>query len=396
MAVFHYSAVKAEGTRVSGAIEATSRDEAKHMLRDQKLIIISLQESTKTAQKNLKMSFDQIVIFTSQLAQLLEADVPLYESLEALSEQAKGESHQPVIQALREQIHKGNFFSKALEAYPNIFSPLFRAVVTAGESVGRLDLALVRLSQLFIKERTNRQKLISSLIYPVMLSVLLVAAIGVLLFFVIPSIESLFEGKTLPGFTAFIIGLSHMARSYWVYMLGFVTATAALCGYKLSQPHVRKKCVEKMLHWPVVGSFILKSSLSRFSRTLSNLLAGGTPLSSALVYAKEALGNSVLEAEVDRALQEIIDGGRFSYSLQKSPYIPSLFSRMIHIGEETGRLAPILANLAHLYEEDSERVLERAVSLLQPLLLVVMGAIIGSTLLAILLPLANYGSMMEG
>ncbi len=393
MAIFQYTVVRSTGERLSGSIEAGSRDEAKKTLRDQQVIIISLTESKKSAQKSLSMSFDQRVIFTSQLAQLLEADVPLYESLEALEEQAKGESHQPVIQSLREQIRKGSFFSKALDSYPAIFSPLYRAVVTAGESVGHLDQALARLSELFIKERATRQKLISSLMYPVLLSLLLVAAIVVLLFYVIPAIEDLFEGRSVPGFTSFVIGVSHFVRNYIYFILAGLSGAIGYTAYKLSKPAVRKWWVEKMLHWPIIGSFLLKTSLARFARTLSNLLSGGTPLSTALVHAKEALGNSVLEAEIERALQEIIDGGRFSSSLHASPYIPSLFSKMVHIGEETGRLAPILGNLAHLYEEDSERVLERTVSLIQPILLIAMGIIIGSTLLAILLPLANFSSM---
>jgi general secretion pathway protein F len=394
MGIFHYTAVKATGERLSGSIEAGSPEEAKKTLRDSQVIILSLSESKKSAQKTLSMSFDQRVIFTSQLAQLLEADVPLYESLEALEEQSKGESHQPVIQSLREQIRRGSFFSKALESYPAIFSPLYRAVVTAGESVGHLDQALSRLSQLFIKERTTRQKLVSSLMYPVLLFFLLIAAIGVLLFYVIPAIEDLFEGKSLPGYTAFIIALSHFARSYFYYILAVLLGGSGFAAYKLSKPQVRKWWVEKMLHWPVIGPFLLKISLARFARTLSNLLSGGTPLSTALVHAKEALGNSVLEAEIERALQEIIDGGRFSSSLHASPYIPPLFSKMVGIGEETGRLAPILANLTHLYEEDSERLLERSVSLIQPILLIAMGLIIGSTLLAILLPLANFSAVM--
>lgn len=394
MAIFQYVAVKPSGERLSGSIEAGTRDEAKRSLRDQQVIIISLDESKKSAQKSLSMSFDQRVIFTSQLAQLLEADVPLYESLEALEEQSKGESHQPVIQSLREQIRKGSFFSKALESYPKIFSPLYRAVVSAGESVGRLDQALSRLSQLFIKERTTRQKLISSLMYPAILSLLLFAAIGVLLFYVIPAIEDLFEGKSLPAFTSMVIALSHFVRNYLYFLLAGAIGVLGFSAYQLSKASVRMKCIEKMLRWPVIGPYLLKASLARFARTLSNLLAGGTPLSSALVHAKEALGNKVLEAEVERALQEIIDGGRFSASLQASPYIPPLFSKMVNIGEETGRIAPILGNIAHLYEEDSERLLERTVSLIQPILLIIMGVIIGSTLLAILLPLASYGSMV--
>ena len=395
MGIFHYRAVKADGQRFKGSIEAVTFDEAKRLLREQQLIILGLEEEAPTRQKTLKMSFEQRVIFTSQLASLLEANVPLYEGLEALEEQAQGDTSQAVISALREQIRKGVSFSTALGSYPDTFSPLFRAVVVAGESVGRLDSALLRLSQLLTADRQSRQKLISALLYPAILSLLLIAAMAILIFFVIPSIEGLFEGRELPAFSTMVISIAHFVHrnTVWLIVLGVGGIVGAV--YHLSKAAARERLVAKMLRWPIVGSYLMKSALARFAKTLSNLLAGGTPLSSALAFAKEAIGNTVLEREMERAQREIIEGQTFSSSLNRSPIIPPLFSRMVSIGEETGRLAPILSNLAQLYEDDSDRVLERAVSLLQPILLVTMGVIIGATLLAILLPLADFGSMLK-
>ena len=201
MGVFNYRAVRSDGQRLNGAIEAATIEEAKRLLREQQLIILGLEIAAPTKQKLLGMSFEQRVVFTSQLAQLLEASVPLYEALEALEEQAKGESYQPIISAIREQIRKGVSFSTALGSYTDTFSPLFRAIIVAGESVGRLDSALLRLSQLLIGDRQARQRLISALLYPCILAVLLVAALCIMIFFVIPSIEGLFEGRELPTFT---------------------------------------------------------------------------------------------------------------------------------------------------------------------------------------------------
>ncbi len=395
MAIFSYRAVRSDGQRINGMIEAASAPEAKRLIRDQQLIILSFAEATPTKTKAIKMTFEQGVIFTTQLSQLLEASVPLYESLEALEEQAKGDSTQAVISSLREHIKKGGSLSSALALYPDTFPPLYRAIITAGESVGHLDQALIRLSQLLTAQRQAKQRLISALLYPCILLVLLFAAMGVMVFFVIPAIEGLFEGKELPTFSVIVLSIAHFIHNHIVAIIVTATTTALSSLYYLSKSANRQKVLSKMLSWPIIGSFLLKSALGRFSRTLSNLLSGGTTLSNALPYAKEALSNKPLEEVFDEALQNIINGQTFSSTLHRSHIIPPLFSRMVAIGEETGRLAPILGNLAQIYEEDSDRTLERAVSMLQPLLLILMGGVIGTTLLAILLPLANFGSSME-
>jgi general secretion pathway protein F/type IV pilus assembly protein PilC len=394
MKVFQYQAVRQDGQKVNSSIEAEKLDEAKRLLREQQLIILSLKEVSIPKKKLLLMSFDQKVIFTSQLAQLLEANVPLYEGLEALEEQSANESYQPLITSLREQIRKGGSFSSALSCYPDTFSPLFQAVVASGESVGRLDQALVRLSQLLTSERQSRQRLMSALLYPIILLVLLFAALIIMIFFVIPSMQGLFEGKPLPTFTWIVFSIAHFIRSNILLLLAGLIGGGLFLSFQLAKAQVRNRLWTWFLKWPLIGDYLVKSALGRFARTLSNLLAGGTTLSSALGFAKEALQNRVLEDDIEQALHDIIDGQRFSSALHRSQHIPPLFSRMVSIGEETGRLSPILANLAQLYEEDSERFLDRAVSLIQPVLLVAIGVIIGSTLLSILLPLANLSSTM--
>lgn len=395
MGVFQYKAVRSDGQRLQGSIEASSLQEAKQLLHEQQLIVLSLKATSTTKSRAMKMSFENQVIFTSQLAQLLEANVPLYESLEALEEQAEGESYQGIIFSLREHIRKGASFSAALSHYPETFSSFFRAIVVAGESVGRLDQALLRLSQQLSAERESKQRLISAMVYPLILSLLLVVSLVIMIFFVIPSLETLFEDREVPAFTSFVLSMTHFIRGH-TWLLGFSLLGMVLGGiYTLSKAEVRSKVIVKMLKWPILGQYLLKSSLGRFSRTLSNLLLGGTTLSTALGYAKEALGNTVLEEEAESASQQIIEGKSFSSALQQAHHFPPLFSRMVSIGEETGRLAPILANLSKLYEEDSERTLERAVSLIQPVLLITMGVAIGGMLFAVLLPLASLGSTLQ-
>ena len=395
MPVFIYKAVEPNGKRSAGSIEASTLQEAKHLLREQRLIILNLNETPSKRGNSLSISQEQLVIFTTQLSSLLSASVPLYEALQALEEQSKGEAHQAMIASIRESIRKGASFSDALSKYPESFSALFRAIVVAGESVGRLDSALLRLGQLLTKERQSRQQLISALLYPAILSLLLVGALIILIFFVIPAIEGLFEGKTLPTFTQVVLFIAHFVHNNMTLLIIGCAASIISLVYSWMQPKLRARVISVLLSWPIIGPFLIKSALARFARTLSNLLAGGTPLSSALVYPKQDLTNHDLQAEIEQITQNIIGGETLSSSLLKSPYIPSLFARMISIGEETGRLSPILGNIAELYEDDSSRLLDRAVSLLQPVLLITMGAIIGATLLAILLPLADFGSLLQ-
>ena len=342
MPVFIYEAVRSDGTRSKGSLEAVSSVEAKRLLREQQLIILSLQQAKSRKKQSLKLSFEQKVIFTTQLAQLLGANVPLYESLEALEEQADHDSSQPMIAALREQIRKGQSLSQALALYPETFSPLFRAIVASGESVGKLDESFYRLRQLLSSERVSRQRLLSALLYPSLLLCLLLASFGVLVFFVIPSIQGLFEGQELPLFTSLVFSFANMVDQYaWEFFFLFV-CFGGWSYWKLSQRAFRKKVQSRMLLWPMVGPYLVKSSLARFSLTLSHLLSGGTPLNTALELAKESLTNPALVSEVDTAIAAIIAGHSFSFSLLRSPYIPPLFARMIVIGEETGQLAPIL------------------------------------------------------
>ena len=395
MAVFEYQTVRSTGERCKGVIEASSLREAKTILREQQLLILSLKESVDPKQKGMKMSFEQQTIFTSQLSQLLEANVPLYESLEALEEQAKGESYQGLLSALREHIKKGSSFSAALSHYPETFSSFFRAMIVAGESVGRLDKALIRLSEQLRSQRQSKQRLISALLYPSVLALLLVASMIIMIFFVIPSLEALFEDRELPAFTTVVLSITHAIHTYLWPLLILGIGGLAFCIVSLRKQKVREQVVARFMRWPLLGPYLIKSSLARFSRTLSNLLFGGTPLSSALEHSREALCNPLLEKEVQYAAEKIIEGATFSSALSSSEHLPVLFSRMVTIGEETGRLAPILANLAQLYEEDSDRTLDRTVSLLQPFLLITMGILIGSMLFAVLLPIADFGSGLE-
>lgn len=392
---FSYRATNAQGKIISGTLEMVSEASLRAHLRSQGLMLLKVEEKTKQSDsRKLHIKQDQLSLFTSQLAELLKASLPLDQSLEALEEQTDNGELKALIATMKEKIRRGASFSEVLGDYPTIFPPLYRACIEAGESIGSIGDAVSRMNLLLTSRLHLKQKLTSLLLYPVLLFGLLITAILILSFFVLPSLEGLFEGKALPTFTALVFGMSHILQRYWD--VGLLLFLFILLGawYFLKKPEVEVSMSRKILAWPFVGRFILLSALSRFSTTLSLLLQGGIPLVKALELSKEAIRNHALRDEIQTTIDELVHGEKLSTMFKRSKLLPPLMGRFAYLGEETGKLAQLFNHIGVLYEEESSRSLENAVSLLQPVLLIIMGMVIGTTILSILLPLSDFGSVM--
>ncbi len=392
--LYQYKAFSRQGKPAKGTIEAINVKEAKAKLRDMQLIISSIEPEKRGGKKH-KLQKDHLLIFTSQLAQLLAAQIPLYESLLALEEQAREESYHPIILGLTERIKRGSSLSQAMQDFPESFSPLYRALISAGEAVGNLELALNRLNNFLVNDNKIRKQLVSALIYPALLGGLLVVAITVLVGFVIPSLEQLFEERNLPQFTKIVFRTAAFLRQWGILIVGFLAGFSVWAFYRIRTPKTKASIQRSILHVPLINRYVILSSLSRFARTLGTLLEGGLPLTISLAYAKEAMGNARLHEIIQRVEQRIIEGIPFSSELSRYKEVPPLFSRMVLIGEESGKLSSMLHQLATLYEEETERTLTRVVALAQPVMLLLMGCLIGGVLLSILMPLSSFGSSMQ-
>lgn len=392
--IYQYKAFTRQSKPTKGTIEAANANEAKEKLRDMQLIVSSIEPQNK-GKKQLKLSRDNLRIFTSQLAQLLAAQIPLYESLLALEEQARQEPYHPVILGLTDRIKRGSSLSQAMQDFSESFSPLYRALISAGEAVGNLELALNRLNNFLVHDNKIRKQLISALIYPALLTGLLVVAVTVLVGFVIPALEQLFEDKNVPQFTKMVFSTAKFLREWGVLVVGFIVGLGFYTFYRLRNPKTKASIQRNILHVPLINRYVILSSLSRFARTLGTLLEGGLPLTISLAYAKEALGNARLNEIMNRVEHKIIEGIPFSVELSRYKEVPPLFSRMVHIGEESGKLSSMLGQLATLYEEETERTLTRVVALAQPVMLLLMGGLIGGVLLSILMPLSSFGSSIQ-
>jgi general secretion pathway protein F len=275
------------------------------------------------------------------------------------------------------------------------FSPLYRALISAGEAIGNLELPLSRLTTLLTYQQKMRKQLFAALTYPLFLMALMLLAVAVLIGFVVPSLEPLFEGRELPWFTSLIFQISHFIRHYWHVLSVFTMGSGGLLFYLMRKKSTQITMQRLLLKTPAVGNYIRHSCLARFARTLATLTEGGLPLTTSLSYATEALHNVRLEEIFHQVSLRVIEGKAISYELMRYVEIPPLFSRMIKIGEESGKLSPMLVQIANMYDDETERTLNRLVTLAQPILLIIMGACIGAVILSILLPLSDFGAGIQ-
>jgi len=394
MPLYRYSAYNKEKKKVKGVIEAASISEAKDRIRELQLMIISLVLDSKgSSQKKLKN--DSLVIFTSQLNQLVSAKIPVFECLLALEEQSRGEAFHPIILSLTERIKSGHSLSRAMQDFPDCFSPLYRALIAAGEAVGNLELSLSRLTQLLTHQQKVKKQLISSLTYPLFLAGLLFVAVAILVTFVIPSLEVLFEDREVPAFTKFVLQSSRILRTWGPLIIAVGAGAITWLIFRLRSREYKAKFQRLLLKLPVTSSFIARGALSRFGRTLSTLLDGGLPLTSAMQLSEEAINCIPFEEILRNVREKLMEGRSFSSELSRYEEVPPLFCRMIKIGEDSGKLSPLLTQLSTIYEEESDRTLQKLVTLTQPILLLLMGVFIGGVLLSILLPLSDFGSSLQ-
>lgn len=392
MALYQYQAINSEGKKRNGVIEAQSERDAKDKLRDQGLMVakISLKENVS---KRQNLTGDNLQAFTMQLSQLVGAGIPLYESLVAIEEQSRGEPYDRILLSICEQIKAGTSLSDAMSTYPVSFNRLYCSMVKAGESVGSLGNVLEKLSVLLTKQNALKRQIATAMIYPAVLATFSIVVVVALLMFVIPSIEGLFEGRQLNSFTSFVIGTSHFLQNWWWILFPGIGAMIAGVIYYFKTPKGKAWVETHFIKLPLIGTLMAQAATARFCRTLGTLQQGGMTMIDAMRIARQVMGNVVLEREIEDAEARIIEGSSLSAELQKSRWFPAMMVRMIKVGEESGNSVTMLNKVAEMYEGELEKTLDRALALVQPVILIFIGAIIGTILLAVLVPLTDVSSL---
>jgi general secretion pathway protein F len=398
--LFQYRYIDLKGKKKGGVIEAEGIADAKEKLRSQKILVTSLeQKAAKTLnqlwlKKDVKIKEQHLITFTTQLAALLIAGMPLYESLVCLEEQYRIEAFHPIILSLCDQIKKGASLSAAMSRFPTTFNKLYCALIAAGESVGALHTTLEKLAALLLKQCKLKKQLTTAMIYPALLFGFSLLVCTLLLTFVIPSLETLFEDRPVNRFTSFVIGVSWFMTHGWPFYLPCLFFLIGGLGYLFYSPRAKRWIQGILLRLPLLKSLLIQSAMARFSRTMGTLLQGGVPIVQALQISRKTVHNLLLEEVIEGAEHKIIEGSFLSEELKKSPLMPALVPRMLAIGEEGGSVPQMFEKIADLYEEEVEKNLTRVTALAQPVILVIMGAVVGLIMLAVLLPLTDINAFL--
>ncbi|NGX36964.1 MAG: Type II secretion system protein F [Chlamydiae bacterium] len=393
MAIFRYKALTETGKNIIGVIDADSYDLAKERLRREKILVTGLFAIEQRSEITLNSSM--LLAFTRELGQLLNAGLPLYESLLTIEEKHRRHRCHPLFLDLCDRLKGGDSLSTILNSYSKSFDAIYISMVQAGERTGSLAWAFQQLHELIGRRQKLKKQLLAAMAYPAFLGGFCFLVIIGLLLFIIPSMQELFEGRQLHPLTQLVVNLSQFLKNSYISL--FLTNTVLILGliYFFKRPGGRMRFQRVLQKIPIVKTVLLQAALIRFCRSSSILLIGGVPLLSALTTARKAMKHSLLEKAIKKAEKHLVEGKSLSGELRQSPHIPALVTRMIAIAEETGKLPEMLQSLSDIYDEELERSLTQITTFLQPALLVILGGIVGLVILSILLPLTDVSSLIS-
>ena len=394
MAPFIYRAVTASGKRVSGREEALSAQSLAQALGSRGLIVLDVaagKNTTAPAKTGFRVRRSQGVLeITRAMAALLPAGLPLSRSLTAAGKTTSGPLTD-AIESIRSRVERGDSLSAALSDHPEFFSPVYVGVIRAGERSGDLPGAFARLASQLERDQEIRNKLLSAAIYPILLGVAGGIAVVVLLLFVLPRFAELLQGAgaQLPRSTAMLLGFSALARRFWPLFLGIPIALVAAVVWAIQTPEGSRAYARLLLRVPVLSAFRRDVLAARFSRLVGVLLYGGAPLLNALEDAATSLGDPLAEDETRRIRTRVREGASLNGALAEGELFPEMLGQLVGVGEEAGRLQEFLDKAADIFEQATQRTMQRLVAIAEPLMIVVFGGMVG--LVALSLLQAIYG-----
>ena len=395
MPAYSYTAINQDGTKKKGILSAESEREARKLVKELKLTPLKVSES-KDLGKTLKIKDKDIVIMTRQLATLLEASTPIVEALNITAKQLKNKNLIYILYNLKEEIIQGKRLGSSMKKFPGVFSDTYISMVTAGDSSGNLDIVFTKLADYLEESASIKQKVISALTYPIVLIGFSIVVIISLLTFVLPQVVGQFikAGAELPFITKFLIGISNNI----IPILIIFTVLCAIIFYSYKN-YVRKienkiSFDQRVLNIPLLGNFILNSELERFSSTMELLLASGTNLDVALDECSKIFDNKFLSKIVVDAKNDVVEGKDFIVSLKNEGIFPDIFIQLISSGYRSGNLAKMFNKVSHFMKSEIENKRAIFLSLLEPVVIILMGGFIMLIVLAILIPIMQMNTLV--
>jgi type IV pilus assembly protein PilC len=393
---FEYTARTATGQEQTGTIDLPSRDAVVAHLRKNRLVLVRIREAKKV-KKGGKVPTRDIVIFTRQFATMINSGLPLVQALDILAKQTENKTLAAVTKEVVYDVESGHTLADALSKHPKAFTELYKNMVSAGEAGGILDTILLRLATFLEKNDSIVRKVKGAMIYPAVIFSVAGIAVVVLLIFVIPTFQNMFASVNmeLPLPTRIVIGMSKLLQGYW-WLMGLIGVGLFYGTKRWYATETGQLTLDKlMLNFPVVGDLLRKSAVSRFTRTLGTLISSGVSILDGLEITARTAGNQVIHNAVMESRASIAGGETIAAPLQKSKVFPPMVISMIAVGEQTGGLDEMLSKIADFFDEEVDASVSTLLSLMEPIMIVVLGVIVGGMVVAMYLPIFDMVNAVQ-
>ncbi len=394
---FHYEGINKSGQKMMGDIQAKSLAIAKADLRKQGILPSKVVKKRKPFfdRTNKKITAGDITVFSRQLATMIESGIPLVQAFDIVAKGQTNKRLKDLIEHIKNDIETGLTLSEALIKHPAYFNELFCNLVDAGEKSGSLDIMLDKVATYKEKIETIKKKIKKALTYPIAVLVVALIVTAGLLIFVVPQFESLFKGfgADLPALTQAVVTMSKFFQAYWYFIFGSLGAAVYAFIYtKNHSVNFAENLDRVLLKFPVIGPILEKAAIARFTRTLSITFAAGLPLVEALKSVAGATGNIIYAKATDMIREEVSTGQQMNVAMENTHLFPNMVIQMVAIGEESGALEKMLGKVADFYEEDVDNAVDALSSLLEPIIMSILGILVGGLVIAMYLPIFKLGS----
>ncbi len=388
---WRFAATDRKGKTVSGTVQAATEDQALRAVTAQRLIPISVERvrAKKTFQLRQRVDPHALTVFTRQFATLVDAALPLLSAVDMLADLTEDRALSAALQRIGKDIRGGSSLSDALEAHPRVFTPIYVYMVQAGEVGGTLPQSLNRIADYMEESQALRERVIGAMIYPLVVLGAAVAAVAVILTFVVPVFSQLFaaEGIALPITTRVLMAASDFLVAFWPFLLGLILIVTTV-GYQVFRSTKGRRAVDMVIiRLPVIGNLARKAAVARSTRAMASLVQSGVTLSDTLLASARVSGNVEVEEAILSARESIHGGSDLATPLARSPVLPRLLNQMVRVGEESGRLDEMLDKVAEFFEMEVKVAIDSAMKALEPALVVVLGLVLGGIIVGMYLPI---------
>lgn len=405
MPVFEYRGLTKDGKNVRGSVDADNVRNARLRLKKDGIFIVDLKSKAQAAERKKakggiqagqsKVNVHDLSMMTRQLATLIKSNIPLVEALTAVADQVENHVLKDAMSDIKNAVNEGSTFNKALSKYPKVFDKIFISMVEAGEMSGTLDIILIRLAEFTEAQNELSKKIQSAMMYPIIMFLFTIGVLMMLFVYVIPKVTDIFDqmDMKLPWYSQVVIDISGFMVNYWMFILGSLVLGFLLFRNWKKTPSGSEQWDVILLKLPIVGRLARIIAVSRFTRTLSTLLAGGVPMLNAMDIVKNVVNNAVLGKAISNARDNISEGESIAGPLRKSNQFPPIVIHMISIGEKTGELENMLTQVSDAYDFQVKTDVQGLTSILEPIMIVFMGLIIAMIVFSIMIPIFEMSNI---